>query len=65
MDAGAAKELMAYLVKLQSSLSEVNQRNGCTGVLENNMIRLESNRFRKVMVSSSSCTNGLLWLTSC
>jgi len=25
VDAGAAKELMAYLVKLQSSLSEVNQ----------------------------------------
>jgi phosphoglucomutase len=25
VDAGAAKELMAYLVKLQSSLAEVNE----------------------------------------
>lgn len=25
VDAGAAKELMAYLIKLQSSLSQVNQ----------------------------------------
>ncbi|CAK9134272.1 unnamed protein product [Ilex paraguariensis] len=62
VDAGAAKELMAYLVKLQSSLSEVNQKVKETSSAVSKVIHGDEFEYKDPVDGSISKHQGIRYL---